>query len=250
MKPIQISFAKFFVLCLASLLGMALCFAMGFISGIKRRPISIHKRRNADEQRPLDATTESPTPIAKSRQISDVAPDVPQTLANPLASVQDGKPPISPYTDMTGSVSVPSQKSPIVPTWPSAPQSGTGLSSDWLSFVSDRLAELSPPDGSKPAWALGVVDFIDELKESDGEASQQEQAESAKLRESLTAFLTFHEYELLDSDTWDSAKQRAVAVHRSLDAMGPRILGKGSTGLARSGKVIRKQEVKLEQPGT
>ena len=251
MKPIQISIAKFVALLLVSLLGMAFCYVIGFAKGRKRRQSSGNMLNDIFESfhtssphhRPSDeavgadlrAARKSPVPVLppeKAEFLEEVAPVIPSADKEPSA-VLPPQPPSRP-----------------APPWPSTPQSGPGLSSDWLTFVSERLDELEPKDEKTASWALGVVDFIDELKEAEGEASPEEQAVSARLRASLTDYLAAFDYQLLDSDTWSPDKQRAVAVRRSPDATAPRILGKGSTGLARCGKVIRKQEVKLEQPGT
>ncbi len=134
--------------------------------------------------------------------------------------------------------------------WPSPPAGREGLSAPWLEFVESRLAELSPlsnADDSK--WALGIVDFIDELKESNADASSVERNESDSLCASLSAFLSSKGYSLIDDDEWNPEQQRAVAVVRKPDAGATKILGKGSTGLSRCGKIIRKQEVKVEMKG-
>lgn len=135
--------------------------------------------------------------------------------------------------------------------WPTPPAGGEGISADWLEFVESRLAELSPhsnADDSK--WALGIVDFLDELKESNADASPVERSESDSLCASLSEFLDAKGYSLIDMDEWSPELQRAVAVVRKPDADVTKILGKGSTGLSRYGKVIRKQEVKVEMKGS
>ncbi|MBQ9727723.1 MAG: hypothetical protein IJV65_09490 [Kiritimatiellae bacterium] len=136
------------------------------------------------------------------------------------------------------------------PAWPNAPQSGGGISHDWAEFVGDRLDELDPKtNADETKWALGVVDFLDELKEADAEASVAEQTTSASLRASLLALLSSKGYEPVDSDEWNPDKQRTVSVVRNPDVAGTKILGRGSTGLSRNGKIIRKQEVKIEKKG-
>lgn len=135
-------------------------------------------------------------------------------------------------------------------TWPIAPKSGDGISGDWASFVADRLAETDPATSSdETKWALGVVDFLDELKESEADASEAERAASRSLSDRLKTALCAKGFSLVDSNEWNPDKQRAVAVERKPNATETKILGKGSTGLSRNGKIIRKQEVKLEMKG-
>ena len=134
--------------------------------------------------------------------------------------------------------------------WPSSIHADNGVSDAWSDFVNDRLSELDPRTNTdETKWALGVVDFLDELKDAEADASSEEQAESASLRTSLLAILSSKGFSLVDSDEWNPDKQRAVAVVRKPDTAEPKILGKGSTGLARDGKIIRKQEVKIEMKG-
>lgn len=98
-------------------------------------------------------------------------------------------------------------------------------------------------------WALGVVDVLDELKESEKDASEAERKESDNLSDCLKAALAAKGFELVDSDEWNPERQRAVAVLRIPDAISTKVLGKGSTGLSRNGVIIRKQEVKIEMKG-
>ena len=134
--------------------------------------------------------------------------------------------------------------------WPRPPPAEDGVSKEWLSFVSDRLEETNPRhsvDESK--WALDVVDFLDELKESASSGSEKECEASRVLSDRLVACLTEKNFELIDSDGWNPDKQRAVAVVRNPNTTETIILGKGSTGLSHNGKIIRKQEVKIEMKG-
>ena len=139
---------------------------------------------------------------------------------------------------------------PPIEIWPPVPKSGDGISDAWASFVADRLAETDPATLSdETKWALGVVDFLDELKESEEDASEAERSASHSLSDQLKTALGAKGFSLVDSDEWNPDKQRAVAVARKPDAKEPKILGKGSTGLSRNGKILRKQEVKLEMKG-
>ena len=144
----------------------------------------------------------------------------------------------------------PQAKLPVSPPWPTAPAAGGGISDNWAEFIRDRLGELDPTScADETKWALGVVDFLDELKEAEGEASPEERKASATLRTALLSSLDFRNFKPVDSDEWDPERQRAVAVVRKPDATGTTILGKGSTGLSRYGKIIRKQEVKISTKG-
>ena len=87
------------------------------------------------------------------------------------------------------------------------------------------------------------------LKESEADASEMERTEARNLADRLKAALKSKGFVLVDSDVWNPDKQRAIAVERKPDATGTKILGKGSTGLARNGTIIRKQEVKIEKKG-
>lgn len=151
----------------------------------------------------------------------------------------------------TASTPSPSPIAPLPPsTWPQPPVPGHGISTDWAEFVRERLGELDPAScDNETKWALGVVDLLDELKEADAEASSEERASSASLRVALLSCLSNKGFALEDSDEWNPDKQRAVAVVRKPDATVTTILGKGSTGLSRNGKIIRKQEVKIVTKG-
>ena len=137
-----------------------------------------------------------------------------------------------------------------MPAWPSPHLTCEGISQEWREFVSERLVELNPQQNmDEVIWALGVVDFLDELKESEVEASSGEQDISVSLCRELLNVLSSKGFAVVDSETWNPDLQRAVVVVRKSDATETKILGKGSTGLSRDGKIIRKQEVKIEMKG-
>ena len=139
---------------------------------------------------------------------------------------------------------------PIEFEWPSPNVMREGVSQEWGEFVTERLEELRPQQGIEESkWALGVVDFLDELKESESEASTAERNISVSLQRELLDILSKRGFAVLDSETWNPDLQRAVAVVRKPDVIKTTILKKGSTGLSRNGKIIRKQEVKIEMKG-
>ena len=134
--------------------------------------------------------------------------------------------------------------------WPSPNVTDEGVSQEWGEFVTERLEELRPQqDVEESKWALGIVDFLDELKESESEASSAERNVSASLQRELLNILSTRGFAVIDSKTWNPDLQRAVAVVRKPDVIKTTILKKGSTGLSRNGKIIRKQEVKIEMKG-
>ncbi len=139
---------------------------------------------------------------------------------------------------------------PVELEWPSPNVRREGVSQEWGEFVTERLEELRPQqDIDESKWALGIVDFLDELKESGSEASPAERSISTSLQNELLNILSTRGFELVDSETWSPDLQRAVAVVRKPDTITTTILKKGSTGLSRNGKIIRKQEVKIEMKG-
>lgn len=168
----------------------------------------------------------------------------------PLEATKGHKPPVALPASNSHEQPEPQTKLPVTPPWPTAPAVGGGISDNWAEFVRDRLGELDPTScADETKWALGVVDFLDELKEAEGEASPEERKASATLRTALLSSLDFRNFKPVDSDEWNPERQRAVAVVRKPDATGTKILGKGSTGLSRNGKIIRKQEVKISTKG-
>ena len=139
---------------------------------------------------------------------------------------------------------------PVEFEWPSPNVTNEGVSQEWREFVTERLEELRPQrDIDESKWALGIVDFLDELKESESEASSAEKSLSTSLQRELLGILSTRGFAIVDSETWNPDLQRAVAVVRNPDAIKTKILKKGSTGLSRNGKIIRKQEVKIEMKG-
>ena len=139
---------------------------------------------------------------------------------------------------------------PVEIEWPSPNVADEGVSQGWREFVTERLEELRPQQNIEESkWALGVVDFLDELKESESEESTAERNISVSLQRELLDILSTRGFAVLDSETWNPDLQRAVAVVRKPDAIKTTILKKGSTGLSRNGKIIRKQEVKIEMKG-
>ena len=142
----------------------------------------------------------------------------------------------------------PAKSKPI--KWPRSISAGADVSQEWSEFVNERLKELkSSQAADESKLALGIVDFMDEIKESEAGASSAERDLSASLRHELLDILSSRGFEIIDSEVWNPDLQRAVATVRKPDATETVILDKGSSGLSRNGKIIRKQEVKIEMKG-
>lgn len=134
--------------------------------------------------------------------------------------------------------------------WPSVDVANWRVSQEWRDFVSERLSELKPNmEGDETKWALDVVDFLDELSEADEEVSFAERDISKSIRRRLLEIFSSRGFALIDSNEWNPDLQRAVSVVRRSDVLTTNIIKKGSTGLSRNGKIIRKQEVKIEMKG-
>lgn len=130
--------------------------------------------------------------------------------------------------------------------WPKVPEEREDLSAGWKEFVRDRLFELSLYNSiEESCHALSVVDFLDELRSADIDASEEERDFSLKIQSEIKNILIENGYTVLDSTEWNPEIQRAVFVEHKPDAEDTKIIGKGASGLARRGKIIRKQEVKI-----
>lgn len=227
----------------AILLLVLVAFAGGFWSAW----VLLERKRRQSRRIGSGEALHPPAPLARA-SISLPPKGIPN-VSHPIPE------PVNPESDEVPVSTKPKVESSPIPeprptTWPKAPKTGNGISADWASFVSDRLAETNPAESSDDTkWALGVVDFLDELKESEADASAEERTESLNLSDRLRAALAAKGFALVDSDEWNPDKQRAVAVSRKPDAISTKILGKGSTGLSLNGKIIRKQEVKIETKG-
>ena len=201
--------------------------------------IFLRKRHASRKTQTIKHTPLHPTESSPNPPVEYLEPNPQQPAEKPLPSQSQALP-----------QDLPSRQAPVAMPWPVAPEAAGNISKDWAEFVRDRLGELDPAScDNETKWALGVVDFLDELKDADAEASSEERASSASLRVALLSCLSNKGFALEDSDEWNPDKQRAVAVVRKPDATVTTILGKGSTGLSRNGKIIRKQEVKIVTKG-
>ena len=209
-----------------------------------------HRKPTSRHSPPKESESLLPEPSSSNAPASSPATSLP--LATPPVSPEPAVAlPSAPFAvPLTPAPGHESAIPETAPQWPVAPRAKDGISHDWAEFASERLAELAPRQNrDETKWALGVVDFLDELKESETDSSPSERALSASLRETLVAFLATKGFAPVDADEWNPALQRAVAVVRKPDATGTHVLGKGATGLSRQGTIIRKQEVKIETKG-
>lgn len=114
-------------------------------------------------------------------------------------------------------------------------------------LIQDRINDLNITGLSVEQWALGVVDFIDEVSGIRNGLSDRERQHLKVLVNQLKKQLAAMDCVLIDEDEWNPKKQRAITTRKTLpkEAL-PRITDKGATGLMIQGKLIRKQEVFIE----
>lgn len=123
-----------------------------------------------------------------------------------------------------------------------------GITTDLYLFIQDRTERLSELDDNDIQWIIGSVDFLDELRIMSGSYTPKDIIAVDLIRNLLLEKLTVLEAELIDSDEWNPAQQRAISVTRDENVKQETILRKGGTGIIVSGKLIRKQEVILLIP--
>ncbi|MBT8792739.1 hypothetical protein [Akkermansia muciniphila] len=118
-------------------------------------------------------------------------------------------------------------------------------------LIKERIADFSIEGLSIEKWALGVVDFMDEISWMSDSCSSRDVRVLRDLVKQMKALLSSMDCIPIDEDLWTQENQRAVSVKEVLPkGASPRIIKKGSTGLIVQGKLIRKQEVYLETSPT
>ncbi|WP_455562832.1 hypothetical protein [Akkermansia massiliensis] len=127
-----------------------------------------------------------------------------------------------------------------------------GVESENLrELVKERIADLSVDGLSIEKWALGVVDFMDEISWMSVSFTSRDSQVLQKVVEKLKELLISMDCLPVDEDCWNPERQRAVSVQKNLPkGASPHIVRKGSSGLIIKGKLIRKQEVYLETSPT
>ena len=130
------------------------------------------------------------------------------------------------------------------PRWPLLEEYQGRVSEETFDYFTYRLVDISPEKHLvNHKWAIAVVDFLDELRDSSAEWPLDEVPKIVALASAVEGYLEHCGYGCLDVDQWDASKQRAVATQHDASLPEMTILQKGATGLMYQGEVIRKQEV-------
>ena len=119
---------------------------------------------------------------------------------------------------------------------------------DVKGLILDRLEEIEEEHGNPEKEAMLMVDLMDELKLIHNVYKGTDAESIAKLSGMIRATLEQKGCELLDCDTWNPDTQRAVKIDYCLaEEQAPVITAKQATGLKYKGKLLRKQEVKIQK---
>ncbi len=120
-------------------------------------------------------------------------------------------------------------------------------SADLKGLVCSRLADMDMEQPGSEAWGLAAVDFFDELSLLAEGCEAADADVVLSLQKALPGLLALHGCKLLDESEWNPQVQRATSIDRCLsEGERPRLVRKFSSGLMVEGKLIRKQEVKLQ----
>ena len=134
------------------------------------------------------------------------------------------------------------------PRWPLLEEYQGRVSEETFDYLTYRLVDVAPEKHLiNHKWAIAVVDFLDELRDSSAEWPLDEVPQIVALASAVEGYLEHCGYVCLDVDQWDASKQRAVATRYEASLPEMTILQKGATGLMHQGEVIRKQEVVVNQ---
>lgn len=111
---------------------------------------------------------------------------------------------------------------------------------DLRELVRDRLEQISRRTED---WALEMVDSLGEMESLKTEISEDAQSLHTICTE-MRRQLTELGCEVIDSDEWNSERQRAIKTEQTLPpGSAPQITRKVSFGLCVQGRLVRKQEV-------
>ena len=123
-----------------------------------------------------------------------------------------------------------------------------GITAELYLFIQDRAERLCESIDNDIQWIVEAVDFLDELQIMKNSYTAKDIMAVDYIRNIILAKLTALETELIDSDEWNPALQRAISVTKDAAIVQEKILRKRSSGIIVSGKLIRKQEVVLLIP--
>lgn len=133
----------------------------------------------------------------------------------------------------------------------SSSEEALACSTELFMFVQTRIEELKldfshASESAIIQWALSAVDFLDELKMMKQSYSPAEADFVSAVKNAVEELFVQNGISTIDSDVWDSTRQKAVSVVRKKEVQNEIITGKQSTGVMYNGNLIRKQEVYLE----
>lgn len=124
---------------------------------------------------------------------------------------------------------------------------GTFSQEDLRGLLQDRLESMDDSGEGTERWAMELVDLLDEIRWMGG-LEKEDAARIPALRDKLIEILQAAGGELIDDDTWNPARQRAVKISKTLpEGAEPRVTEKHASGLIFKGRLLRKQEVSLEK---
>lgn len=208
---------------------------------------------------PVSAPT-TPTPVsAEDTNKPDSAPvapvavpvAVPVPAAAPAESPSEESTEESPEAMLTNADTEPEQDDTVAQPEVVLPQEVEQLARELAdpglsSYVADQLGQLQVVEaGGAEGWIIKVVDLVDSMQELTA-YGEEDLALLSQIRNSLIDCLKEHSVELLSYEDWTPAYQRAVKVNRVLpEGSFPMIVRTFATGVMRSGRLMRKQEVEL-----
>ena len=115
-------------------------------------------------------------------------------------------------------------------------------------LILDRLEEVEELEDEPVQQALCLVNLLDELRTVRKAFSGNDTSCIKLMLNRIQKILHETGCELLDSDTWEPAIQRAIKIDYVLpEGQEPVITEKGASGLKVRGRLIRKQEVHIQK---
>jgi len=121
---------------------------------------------------------------------------------------------------------------------------------EFLCEIVARVQETGPCfDEETPLRFIEeIVDRLDDLRAIAKNHRDETVKDLDSFRQVLVSVLAKCGAELINSELWDPALQRAIAKEPTPGLTTPSILRFGSTGICRNGQLVRKQEVVLATP--